>query len=152
MKKIQLCFDMDGTLANLYGYSNWLSLIRNNQTEPYTHCETLGDFKTIVNILNKLKNKNIIEVVIISWSSMNGTTDYNKKVKKAKREWLKKNGFPYDKLHVRKYGYNKKYLAKPNAILFDDNKEVRDNWSIGKAYTEKEILTILKQLENNIIQ
>ena len=34
MKRI--CLDMDGTFVNLYGVENWLEMITNEETTPYT--------------------------------------------------------------------------------------------------------------------
>lgn len=150
MKKIQLCFDMDGTIADLYGYENWLPLIRSEKVEPYEKCQPVAEYNKIVQLLNILRFNGKVEVIVISWSAMNGKKEYNKKVRKAKKFWLRDNKFPYDKLHVRKYGYDKKELATANAILFDDNREVRESWTIGKACTEKEIITMLEKLEREM--
>jgi len=45
-----------------------------------------------------------------------------------------------------KYGRPKHLVVNDkNGILFDDNAQVRQKWK-GKAYTEKEIITVLKGL------
>lgn len=129
-----LCFDMDGTLVNFYGYPNWLEHLDKESTEPYRKAEPLFDFSKLNNILLKLKTKGY-KIMVISWNSKKGSVNFNKAVRQAKVNYLQKYSFPYDEIHVIKYGVNKETVAKKNGvdkgIIFDDDARVRDNWTIG---------------------
>lgn len=148
MKKM-LVFDMDGTIADLYGVENWLSDLRNENTKPYEVAEPIYNMNELNNILNRLKT-NGWRIVITTWLSMNATKKYNKAVAKAKKEWLKKFNFPYDEIHCVKYGTTKASCTRGKAdfqILFDDNKKVRDGWTLGTTVNAKyDILPFLKAL------
>ena len=42
MKRIDsIIFDMDGTIADLYGVDDWLTKLRNEDISPYLECEPL---------------------------------------------------------------------------------------------------------------
>ena len=54
----------------------------------------------------------------------NSTKEYNREVRKAKREWLKQNGIIVDEIHIVKYGTPKHQVTKANKetqLLFDDD-------------------------------
>jgi len=128
-----ICFDMDGTIADLYGVPNWLNDLRNEIPTPYETAKPMWDMKRLANALIALK----VEVRIITWLSKNSSEQYKDEVRKAKLEWLKANGFPFDKFHGVQYGATKadsirKYLGEgETAILVDDNAKVRSGWSLG---------------------
>lgn len=130
-----LVFDMDGTIANLYGVENWLSLLRTESPLPYRVAEPMYDMDTLVVVLNLLKAQGW-RVAVTSWLSMDSTRAYDEKVKIAKREWLAKYDFPYDEIHLVPYGTPKSECTRKLGgfqILFDDNKEVRDGWELGQT-------------------
>ena len=78
------------------------------------------------------------------------TKEYNKAVTKAKKNWLAKYNFPYDEIHCVKYGTTKANCTRHKAdfqILFDDNKKVRDGWTLGTTVNaEFDITNFLKAL------
>ena len=123
-----LVFDMDGTIADLYGVANWLEDLRNENPRPYINAEPLYDMENFVNILNALKACGW-KIVVTSWLSKGSTPIYDKAVRKAKRDWLKEWGVPYDEIHLVKYGTPKHRVTRyPFQVLVDDNAEVRDAW------------------------
>ena len=128
-----ICFDMDGTIADLYGVPNWLNDLRNEIPTPYETAKPMWDMERLANALIALG----VEIRIISWLSKDSSEQYKDEVRKAKLEWLKANGFPFDKFHGVQYGATKadsvrKYLAEgETAILVDDNAKVRSGWSLG---------------------
>jgi hypothetical protein len=85
---ITINFDMDGTIADLYGVENWLDHLINGNTHPYEVAKPMLHFATLARKLNALK-KNGYRIAIISWLSKSGTEEYNERVATAKREWLK---------------------------------------------------------------
>lgn len=125
-----LIFDMDGTIANLYAVDNWLELLHSENTLPYEIAEPLYNMVELNDLLLRLKNVGY-RIVINSWTSKNGSKEYNKRVRKAKIEWLNKHNFPYDEIHIVKYGTNKAYATRNKCdiqILVDDNKDVRQQF------------------------
>ena len=144
-----LVFDMDGTIANLYGIDNWLTDLQNEKTDPYKNAEPLYDMTELSTILYRLK-KNGWSVCITTWLSKNGTKEYNRAVTKTKKEWLKKYNFPYDEIHCVKYGTTKANCTRKHGgfqILIDDNKKIRNGWALGGTIdATKNILPILENL------
>lgn len=123
---MKIYFDMDGTIADLYGVENWLNDLTNGNPRPYqiakrmVNEEVLKNFKTMG-----------YELGIISWLAKNGSKKYNNEVRKAKRAWLKENypNIEFSEIHIVKYGTPKSRVAKEkNAILFDDEENNRKEW------------------------
>lgn len=147
-----LCFDMDGTIADLYGVSDWLSKLRRSDDSPYIQAEPMWDMTKLARILTALKEKGY-EVRIISWLSKDGTENYNRAVRRAKRGWLQRYNFPADHIHLLKYGSTKANAVrhlKRECILIDDNLKVRVGWKLGDTINpQKENLleTLNKMLE-----
>ena len=133
-----ICFDMDGTIADLYGVKGWLEMLRNENPTPYEVAEPIWNAEALNAILTALQAKGI-EIRIVTWLSKDSTEEYKTATREAKREWLADNAFPYDHFHGVKYGATKadsirKYLAEgETAILIDDNDKVRKGWHMGEA-------------------
>lgn len=143
MKK-EIWFDMDGTIANLYGVKGWLDYIIKEETTPYEKAETLINMQVLARLLNKLQKKGYL-IGIVSWTAKNGTEDYNRRVAEAKQNWLKKHlkSVTFNKIDIIKYGTPKQ--NNRNGILFDDEINNRINWN-DTAYDEKNIIETLKAL------
>lgn len=144
-----LIFDMDGTIANLYGVENWLADLKAENTRPYEIAEPLYNMDELVNILNMVK-ANGWQIVVTTWLAKGATKEYNKAVTKAKKEWLAKYNFPADEIHCVKYGRTKADSTRKKGgfqILIDDNKKVRDGWTLGTTVNaEYSIIEFLKAL------
>lgn len=137
MLKIKMiCFDMDGTIANLYGVPNWLIHLRNFDPYPYRQASPMWDMEELVSVLRQLQSSGI-EIRIITWLSKDSTPEYDRAVRQAKREWLREQNFPFDHFHGVAYGATKadsvrKCLGEgETAILIDDNAKVRQGWHLG---------------------
>ena len=142
---MRIWFDMDGTIADLYGVADWLPALIARDTRPYEIARGLGNIALIARLLNKVQ-KNGHEIGIISWTAKVEDPAYDKRVETAKREWLHKH-FPsvtWNTIKVVKYGTDKK-TATGGGILFDDEEPNRTNWGEG-AYTPAEIVEVLKVL------
>ena len=138
-------FDMDGTIADLYGVENWLDYLIASDALPYEIAKPLIRLNALARILNRLQKQGY-KVGVISWLAKNSNTDYDEKVTKAKKEWLKKHlaSVNFDEIHIVKYGTPKQTFAKTeNDILFDDEEKNRNNWT-GKAFDVNEIIETLK--------
>ena len=148
-----LVWDMDGTIADLYGVENWLPMLRAYDPTPYRTAKPMWDMEELARLI-RLAQAQGIENRVVTWLSKDSTPEYDRLVRNAKREWLKANGFPYDHFHGVKYGATKadsvrKYLGEDeSAILFDDNAKVRAGWNLGIAVnpTTCDILEVLRSL------
>lgn len=147
---ITINFDLDGTLADLYGVDGWLPMLRAEDETPYVVAEPLIKFCVLARRLKALQRKGY-NIAIISWLSMSASEDYNERVTRAKLEWLAKHlpSVVWDRISIVEYGTPKEdYCETELDILFDDDDRVRENWS-GVAYDEENILEILKNLLTN---
>ena len=141
-------FDMDGTIANLYGVPNWLEGLRNYDPKPYELAPPLVNMNLLARRLNLLRARGY-HLGIISWSSKVSTPEYDDKVAIAKRAWLAKHlhSVTWDEIEIVPYGFPKQnaVLFADEGILFDDEENNRNNWT-GTAYDVNNILEILKGL------
>lgn len=138
-------FDMDGTIADLYGVENWLDYLIALDALPYEIAKPLIRLNALARVLNRLQKQGY-KIGVISWLAKNSNTAYDEKVTKAKKEWLKKHlaSVNFDEIHIVKYGTPKQTFAKTeNDILFDDEEKNRNDWT-GKAFDVNEIIEILK--------
>ena len=135
-----LVFDMDGTIANLYGVENWLADLRAYNPRPYIVAEPMYDMEMLVMLLEVLKCQGW-RIAVTSWLSMESTTEYDRAVRIAKREWLEKYNFPFDEIHLVKYGTTKANCTRHLGgyqILVDDNEKVRQGWNLGGTINANE--------------
>ena len=144
MNKI-INFDMDGTIANLYGVDGWLDDLNNKSERPYQLAKPLVNLSSLARILNRLQ-KNGYQVNIISWLAKNSNEDFDSRVTTAKREWLKKHlpSVSWNKVSIVAYGTPKSTCG--NGILFDDEERNRKEWN-GIAYDANNIIEVLKGLD-----
>lgn len=140
-------FDLDGTLAALYDYPNWLEMLHAENTEPYEKCGCLVDFVELRNVLNDFIAAGVT-IGVISWSAMGGSKEYNRRTRKAKIEWCEKY-FPnvFTEYHVVKYGTPKHHVRKiKDSILVDDNADVRQTWKGDTVDATKDVIFALKEI------
>jgi len=151
MKKT-LVFDMDGTIADLYGVDGWLADLRAENTRPYDIAEPMYDMEVLNALINELKACGW-RIVVNTWLAKNATTTYDNAVRKAKREWLAKYNFPYDEIHLTKYGRTKANATRHIGgyqILVDDNATIRKGWTLGNTIDANEdIIVALMELLMN---
>ena len=146
-----LVFDMDGTIANFYGVDNWLENIRNENTRPYEVAKPLYDMEVLNAILITLKSQGW-RIAITTWLAMNSSVEFENRTRNAKLEWLAKYDFPYDEIHMIRYGRTKADATRHLSgyqILVDDNAKIRQGWHLGSTIdANKNILDeLLKVLE-----
>jgi len=144
MSKITFYFDMDGTIADLYGVENWLNYLQQENTLPYRQAQLLVDNQKLIEAIKRLKKKDY-RFGVISWLSKSGSSKYNARVRSAKIHWLKKN-FPniFDEIHIVKYGTEKiKFKKSDFDFLFDDEEHNRTTWG-ERAYFPGEMFERLE--------
>lgn len=150
-----ICFDMDGTIADLYGVENWLPMLRDFDPTPYEVAEPMWQMTELAEVLNLLRAVGV-EIRIITWLSKDSTPQYDAEVREAKRNWLAEQNFPFDHFHGVQYGATKadsirRYLPNgETAILIDDNAKVRNGWHMGETIdpTACDIVEVLRNLLN----
>lgn len=127
-----IVFDMDGTIADLYGVPNWLEKLRAEDPSPYSEAEPLCDMDALREVLVQLQYEGW-EIRVVSWLSKDASPAYKKAIRQAKREWLEKYKFPADKVHLVAYGTTKANCVRGSefAILVDDNAKVCNGWHLG---------------------
>ena len=93
-----LVFDMDGTIADLYGVEGWLDMLRDSNPTPYAIAKPLYDMEMLNALLIIFKGMGW-RIVVTTWLSMGSTPEYDAQVRGAKISWLDKMGFEYDEIH-----------------------------------------------------
>ena len=139
-------FDMDGTIADLYGVDGWLADLEAHNPRPYEEARVMHNMSALAKAIHKAQNKGV-KVGIISWLSKSATEDYNRAVEKAKRKWLKKHlkSVNFDEVHIVPYGTPKSTVAQTVGVLFDDEERNRAEWG-AQAYPPEKIFEILKEI------
>ena len=142
-----IVFDMDGTIADFYGVKGWLDYLKAEDTTPYEIAKPLYDMVALTNLLMALKADGW-KVVVTTWLAKGGTKEYNDRTRKAKLEWLEKYNFPYDEIHLVKYGTTKANCTRKIGgfqVLVDDNEKVRKGWNLGATINAN--YNIVKEIE-----
>lgn len=150
-----LIFDMDGTIADLYSVENWLEKLRAEDASPYRDAKPMYDMDTLSVILDIFRSLGY-RIIVVSWGSKGATREYNKEIKRAKLDWLNHHGFPYDEVHVVKYGTPKQNFIKNDiSILIDDNDDVRASFLKSTRGQERQAIdakrNVIEQLINMLV-
>ena len=139
MDKI-LVFDMDGTIADLYGVDNWLEDLRAESPRPYINAKPLYEMDVLNSLLEIFKD-NGWKIIVTTWLAKGSSKEYDKLVREAKLAWLEKYNFPYDEIHLVKYGTTKANCTRKLGgfqVLVDDNDLVRNGWTLGDVINANE--------------
>ena len=140
-------FDMDGTIADLYGVENWLDYLLAEDAFPYEKAKALLNLQALARVLNRLQREGF-RVEIVSWLSKNSTENYDRAVTLAKMNWLSVHlhSVSFDKINIVSYGTCKDtFRHTENDILFDDEERNRNEWG-GVAFDVHNIIETLKWL------
>lgn len=135
-----LVFDMDGTIANFYGVIGWLDYLKESNSTPYIVAEPLYNMKYLNSILGVLKMFGW-RIVVTSWLAKDSSKEFDREVRQAKLDWLDNFDFPYDEIHLVKYGTTKANCTRKHGgfqVLVDDNESVRNGWSLGMTINANE--------------
>ena len=143
-------FDMDGTIANLYGVENWLDYLIAEDVFPYRNAKPMLRLCSLAKVLNRLQREGY-SLGVISWLSKSGSDDYNERVTQIKTEWLASHlpSVNWDEIKIVPYGTPKHEVAEDCGFLFDDEIGNRDAWDMssnGLAFDACEIMEMLKIL------
>lgn len=137
---IKVYFDLDGTLFNLYGKSNWLETLENEREGAFKVENLLNDgFMPEIDLvefydkINDLKSKNV-SFGVITWLPMEATKEYEEVCTKEKEEWINEYLPFIDTVSIVPYGTPKHLLCgkAKRVVLIDDNKKVCHDWRTKK--------------------
>ena len=146
---IEVYFDMDGTIADLYGVEEWETKLNTQDETPYKEAKPCGNLLELMELLKQFN----VRVGVISWCAMNSDKEYDKKVRQAKKQWLKDNFPIVEECHIVKYGTPKHYTIKKEkrttAILVDDNMSVCEKWQ-GESVNFNTYEELMKKLKNTL--
>ena len=140
-------FDMDGTIADLYGVENWLADLIAENTRPYAVAKPLVNLSLLARYIHKAQAMGYT-VGVISWLSKSGSDAYNEAVTAVKREWLAKHlpSVEWDEIHIVKYGTPKSTCRTCPGFLFDDEERNLNEWGAG-AINARLMMKALGELE-----
>ena len=124
MKKTKVYLDLDGTIADLYGQSDWLEAIRSEASGLFLRARPLVNEKMLLEKFPKEK----YEITVLSMTPKDASLEYCEKVIEEKNAWVDKHFPSLTKRIYKKYGHNKNLKNSANAILIDDNEIIRNNW------------------------
>lgn len=147
MVKKMVWFDMDGTIADLYGVEGWLEMLMAEDTAPYAQAKPLVRMSQLAKLLHRVQAAGY-GIGVISWTSKNGSWSYNEEVAQTKLAWLNQHlpSVTWDEIKIVNYGWAKQaYRYTDDDILFDDEAYNRLVWT-GEAYKPNEIMIVLKEL------
>lgn len=140
-------FDMDGTIADLYGVENWLDYLLKGDAFPYANAKALLNLQALARVLHRLQ-KNGYRIEIISWLAKNSNENYDEAVTIAKEKWLSVHlsSVTFDAINIVSFGVCKDtFRHSENDILFDDEERNRNEWG-GVSFDVKNIIEVLKGL------
>ena len=139
-------FDMDGTIADLYGVENWLPMLIDEDPTPYEIARPLVNLSRLARYLNRLQKKGF-EIGIISWLSKSSTQEYDAAVNEAKTFWLKRHlpSVKWNEIKIVPYGTNK-WEVCGEGFLFDDEERNRIAWKNCAAFEPEYIFEVLAEI------
>ena len=143
---MKIWFDMDGTIADLYGVDGWLEMLIAQDATPYAIAKPLVNLSALARLMHKAQRKGF-EICIVSALAKNSTAAYDEQVKTAKLEWLKKHlaSVDFDEIRFVPYTFIKNDVNSGSDILFDDEERHLTAWT-GKAIHASAILETLRAI------
>jgi hypothetical protein len=142
----KICFDMDGTIADLYAVDGWLEMLSiTHNPYPYATAKPMLNMAVFARLLHKAQRLGY-EIVILSWLAKDSPPEYDMAVTQAKIEWLRSHlpSVVWDEIHIVPHGTPKHELS--SGWLFDDEEQNRKEWGVG-SLEPNEILDFLRGLQ-----
>lgn len=149
-------FDMDGTVADLYGRDGWLLELR-SKVSPFKELAPLVDMEALDSYMKALKPRNF-HFSVITWTPMEAPYNFHKQCEADKREWVNEHMPSNVQFDALRYGVAKQDSRIVNKnevnILIDDNPEVIEAWEADghRGILVTEDFTALDALEMLFIE
>ena len=138
----EICFDMDGTIANLYAVEDWLPKLRAEDASPYLDAKPMWDMEALAGILRQLQDQGIT-ITVITWLAKDSSAEYKKAVREAIIDLFTRNLWnelrPIDSINI---GVNTRIAAwcEMHGIGLDRVETVRQKYyRIRDAYKKRGI-------------
>lgn len=148
---MKIWFDMDGTLADLYGVENWLEKLRAYDASPYEEAAPMLRMSSLARVLNRLLREGH-EVSIVSWLSKDPNPAYDEAVTNAKLAWLAKHlpSVKWTAICIVPHGTPKSEVANLHShdVLFDDEEKNITEWENagGWGFEPASIMNVLRSI------
>ena len=143
---MRLCFDMDGTIVDLYGVEGWLEMLTAHDETPYAIAKPILNLSLLARLMNRAQ-RNGHTLVIVSALAKNSTEEYDEKVMNAKIKWLSTHlkSVKFDEICFVPYTYKKNDINYGDDLLFDDEERHLTAWT-GTAIHASKMVETLKAL------
>lgn len=140
---MKIWFDMDGTIADLYGVENWLEMLIAHDETPYAIAKPVVNLSVLARLMNKVQRKGF-EICIVSALAKDSTAEYDEKVRNAKIKWLANHlkSVHFDEIRFVPYWYTKNDVNTGADVLFDDEERHLEKWTGIAVHASKMIETL----------
>lgn len=140
---MKIWFDMDGTIADLYGVENWLEMLIAHDETPYAIAKPIVNLSVLARLMNKVQRKGF-EICIVSALAKNSTAEYDERVRNAKIKWLANHlkSVHFDEIRFVPYWYIKNDVNTGADVLFDDEERHLEKWTGTAVHASKMIKTL----------
>jgi hypothetical protein len=131
---IKIYFDMDGTIADFYGQSDWLEKLRNEQNGAFADCKPLFNRKRFSAVVSRLLTIGV-QFGVITWLPMDASPEYEEVCAAEKKKWCAAYLPFISEFTAQSYGVPKQKAIRKHSsteILIDDNAEVCRRWKTAK--------------------
>ena len=140
---MKIWFDMDGTIADLYGVENWLEMLITHDETPYAIAKPIVNLSVLARLMNKIQRKGF-EICIVSALAKDSTAEYDERVRNAKIKWLANHlkSVHFDEIRFVPYWYTKNDVNTGTDVLFDDEERHLEKWTGTAVHASKMIETL----------
>lgn len=140
---MKIWFDMDGTIADLYGVENWLEMLIAHDETPYAIAKPIVNLSVLAKLMNKVQRKGF-EICIVSALAKDSTAEYDERVRNAKIKWLTNHlkSVHFDEIRFVPYWYTKNNVNTGADVLFDDEERHLEKWTGTAVHASKMIETL----------
>lgn len=140
---MKIWFDMDGTIADLYGVENWLEMLIAHDETPYAIAKPIVNLSVLARLMNKVQRKGF-EICIVSALAKDSTVEYDERVRNAKIKWLANHlkSVHFDEIRFVPYWYTKNDVNTGADVLFDDEERHLEKWTGIAVHASKMIETL----------
>ena len=140
---MKIWFDMDGTIADLYGVENWLEMLIAHDETPYAIAKPIVNLSVLARLMNKVQRKGF-EICIVSALAKDSAAEYDEKVRNAKIKWLANHlkSVHFDEIRFVPYWYTKNDVNTGADVLFDDEERHLEKWTGTAVHASKMIETL----------